>query len=504
MEGRPSQKPKTIHVGDDITSINVDADSPLDGPPSFEHGSVAGQITTACTTRIRPSLPADIISIIAALIPSLYSIPWSCVEADSRLDVFIDYAKTALAFSQISRLFREVALHTQTLWSRIYVTDFRSHIFLWELFLARSRMAPLYVIWDIRKDVDEEFDYGIADFALLFKSQQRWKELYLYDDVCFYKIFSSFIGSDDMPTLPALEVLSVPEPQANKVPFLTPNLKHLSTDDPIAFEILAPTLVSCRIGFPFRTDADNQEGFDGFKEFLGMCPLLERLWIVPDDWSSEFDHEYIDLPSVKTLRVDSFFKSLRSLGIFLQSMHMANLETFEILLTYGVDASFADLLRHLEFASHVRSLTLVAEFTIGELTSAPFRLIDERFSSVSSLAVSCWARTDQIRGCHFPHLRRLVVESLPREGMTDGQMLEDARTTVEDVLEFLQNRSHIGGEEDYEPFHLILYGYGPAAGDEEIKRIVSQAGDKLVLEAYPYAELFCSLKTEWRKDGQYL
>ena len=97
-----------------------------------------------------------------------------------------------------------------------------------------------------------------------------------------------------------------------------------------------------------------------------------------------------------------------------------------------------------------------------------------------------------------------MVESMSHGDRTDGQMLEDARTTVEDVLEFLQNRSHSGGQEDYEPFHLILYGYGPAAGDEEIKRIVSQAGDKLVLEAYPYAELFCSLKTEWRKDGQYL
>ena len=41
---------------------------------------------------------------------------------------------------------------------------------------------------------------------------------------------------------------------------------------------------------------------------------------------------------------------------------------------------------------------------------------------------------------------------------------KDVKITVEDVLEFLQNRSHIGGEEDYEPFHLILYGYGPAAG----------------------------------------
>ena len=187
MEGRLSQKLKTTHVGDINPSINTNTDS-LDGALSFEQGS-ASHTTTIWTARIRPYLPADIISLIATLIPGLF-IPWSSSRSYT---TFIAYAKTALAFSQISRLFREVALHTQTLWSRICVTDFRSHIFLWELFLARSRMTPLYLIWDIR---NVEFDYGIADFALFFNSQRRWKELSISDDVCFFKGFSrSFLRS---------------------------------------------------------------------------------------------------------------------------------------------------------------------------------------------------------------------------------------------------------------------------------------------------------------------
>ena len=479
-------------MDDNIPSINVDPNSPLDGPPSFEHRNVASHITTACTTRIRPSLPADIISLIAAVIPSLYS-SWGYRPGLN--PTFINYAKTALAFSQISRLFRQVALHTQTLWSRIYVIyelDGESVIFPWELFLARSRMAPLFVTWVIIKDADEEFDYGIADFALLFNSQQRWKELYLNDDVSFYKIFSSFIGSDDMPSLPALEVLSVPEPQANKedIPFLTPNLKHLNTDDPLIFEILAPTLVSCTLDFSFNYD--RQDVLDNFKEFLGMCPLLENLWIKPDAKLSDgFDHKYIDLPSVKNLRVDSFYMSLRSLGILLQSMHMANLENLQVLFIFAAeDVSFAEFFRRLGFASHVRSLTLVAAFVRSNCTSVPFRLIDERFCSVSSLTVSGWIYTDQIRGCHLPTLRRLVVEWSP---LGEGRpMLEDVRTTVEDVLEFLQNRSHSDGQEEYEPFHLILCGYGSAARDEEVRAIVDRAGGTLVFEARLNANLFYS------------
>ena len=67
----------------------------------------------------------------------------------------------------------------------IYEEGEESIIFPWKLFLARSRMAPLYVAWNVIKFQGEAFDYVVADFALLFTSQRRWKELYVYDDVCF-------------------------------------------------------------------------------------------------------------------------------------------------------------------------------------------------------------------------------------------------------------------------------------------------------------------------------
>ena len=65
-------------------------------------------------------------------------------------------------------------------------------------------------------------------------------------------------------------------------------------------------------------------------------------------------------------------------------MHVANLETLEI------HASFADVLRHLGSASHVHSLSLVQVFNRDERESVPFRLIDERFCSMSNLTISRW------------------------------------------------------------------------------------------------------------------
>ena len=497
MEGRPSQKPKTTHVGDNNPSV-TNPDS-LDGALSFEQGSPS-YTTTAWTSRTRPCLQADIISLIAAFIPGMF-ITWGYEPYDTD---YIKYAKAVLAFSQISRLFREVALHTQTLWSKIMVNTYgegKRIAFPWELFIARSRMAPLSVLWYA---YDTEIDYGAIDFALLFNSTGRWKELYLMTRSSFFKFLSSFKASDDTPSLPALEAFWAPDLKIcsihDDVPFLAPSLRHLSTNNPTVFEIWAPTLVSFATDLYVGYYNDPQDIFDRFKAFLGICPLLESLWIEADDESSDvldgLDHKYIDLPSVKTLRVDFCdANSPRLLGIFLQSMHMVNLETLELRDFEGDDASFADMFRNLEFASHVRSLTLHAEVTAkGAYKPVPFRSIDEKFCSVSSLTVSRWTCTDQIRGCHFPHLRRLVVEWPLRGRLTGGPMpsVADAKTTVEDVLEFLQNRSNSDGEEDYEPFHLILCGYGLAADDDEVKRIVWEAGDKLVFEAHPSAEPFYS------------
>ena len=87
-----------------------------------------------------------------------------------------------------------------------------------------------------------------------------------------------------------------------------------------------------------------------------------------------------------------------------------------------------------------------------------------------------------------------------QEDQDDGSMpsVADAKTTVEDVLEFLRNRSNIDEQCKYEPLHLILCGYGPAAGEEDVKRIVSQAGDKLVFEARLSADPFYSFVSPYK------
>ena len=196
MEGRPSKRTKTTHLTYDISS-----DMGLDS------------LSLTSTTRIKPSLPHDVISAIASFIPAMF-IPWGCESAD--YFIFIEYAKTVFAFAQISRLFSEVALNTQALWSRIFVMTSRNDgddepVFPWELFIERSRSAPLYIVWDVVRIGQ----HGIENFALLFNQRRRWKELYVQDDDCFYSAFELSTGSNNMPDLPALEVLAVSEPRAS-------------------------------------------------------------------------------------------------------------------------------------------------------------------------------------------------------------------------------------------------------------------------------------------------
>ena len=493
MEGRPSKRTKTTHLTYDISS-----DMGLDS------------LSLTSTTRIKPSLPHDVISAIASFIPAMF-IPWGCESAD--YFIFIEYAKTVFAFAQISRLFSEVALNTQALWSRIFVMTSRNDgddepVFPWELFIERSRSAPLYIVWDVVRIGQ----HGIENFALLFNQRRRWKELYVQDDDCFYSAFELSTGSNNMPDLPALEVLAVSEPRASHedIPFTASGLKHLSTDDPLVFERLASTLVSCTAKIFFRDfeddegnedNEDHQDVMNSVKDFLVQCPCLESLWIpIHNTFSEEVEHRIIELPSVKALRLDSHKNDHPGpLGDFLRSLHMANLETLEIRHVRGGDASLADLFHDQGFASNVRSLTLMTSFAEGECISVPFRVIDERFHSVSSLTVSNWTRTDQIRACHFPALRRLVIEWQPQGDEMSNPMptVEDVRTTVQDAMEFLRNREYIDGAGRYDPFHLILCGYGSAARDEEVRTIVGQAGGTLVFEAHPSADAFYSFVSQY-------
>ena len=167
MEGRPSQRTKTLHSGNIVYS-DMDLDSL--------------SLASKATTRIKSSLPHDVISIIASFIPALF-IPWGYETTDYY--TFVEYAKTVLAFSRISRVFRGAALHTQALWSRIFVMTSRvddedddEPVFPWELFIERSQSAPLYIVWDVVR-IGQVYNYGTENFSLLFDQRRRWKELYV-------------------------------------------------------------------------------------------------------------------------------------------------------------------------------------------------------------------------------------------------------------------------------------------------------------------------------------
>ena len=155
--------------------------------------------------------------------------------------------------------------------------------------------------------------------------------MYLHDP-CFYSVFSSFKGSDDMPDPPALEVLSVTEPRGGH-PFVASGLKHLSIDDPKVFEYLVS--MSELYGQdlflrPMKTTVIMKTSWIVSKTV--QCPCFESLWIPSHNtFSEEVEHKIIELPSVKALRLDSHKNDHPvKLGGFLRSMYIDNLKTLEI------------------------------------------------------------------------------------------------------------------------------------------------------------------------------
>lgn len=477
---------------------------------NFNMASVSMNVGTPRSSYARSKqlqLSFDIISLIAECIPNLY-IPWRNEHADH--GTFIEYGKAAMAFSQFSRTFREVALHTQALWSRIYVgvlPQGGSIIFPWELFVERSGKAPLFVVWAYTNSTLLEIDSVLQRLAALFRNQGRWREVHLHDDISFYIMFLVYNNSNDMPSLPALEIISAREALGHRdgIPFMAPNLKHMSTNLPSMFIPLASSLISCKTEILFKIFTSQQSTLDENKVFLTKCTNLEYLWIIIENISDdEVEHMDVVLPSLKSLRLDSLLVGCwRPVGAFLRSMHMDRLEALEMRYVWNMDDWITNF-QNLGFANNIRSLTLMALFDELEGgSSVPLKRIGETFCNISSLTVSGWSSIDQFCECLFPALRIPTIEVPAYTGTIDcsGTFVGYARAIVEVVLIFLSNRKSDG---DDESFRLILCSFGLVDDDNSVQRTVAKAGCRLVLETYSSAESFYSFASPYTFDKQYL
>ena len=285
----------------------------------------------------------------------------------------------AICLSQVSRLWREIALGTRSLWTTIHV-DYLSigdgQLSYLDLFLSRSREFPLDILIHLVRHSDDEYwEEFLPQMRKIICLISRWQSLHL-----FYNIEGDIhaalhpLGVVAAPVLEVFKVkyvLSSNELDDDYVPLIlfgggAPRLAHINIEIPItACQPPLSSLISLHLrNYHNPYDIDQYRSILTASNHLTDLRLLGTIADAEELYMTAVSKTYlIEIPSLRTLTVAPSW-SERSLSLYsvLASLHTPALESLAVQCCMTIDhiSEFQNVFRNFEPPRYpqLRSLTL--------------------------------------------------------------------------------------------------------------------------------------------------